>query len=340
MKTIILDLNETPYENGKKAGQHFHPLVDHLKETIKDLPKDETFRNKCHSLLLKLKEEYPVYYEEVRGRADGLEVNLDDYFCTLCPELLSKGVEKCTTVIARKENGHYILSHNEDDFWIENNFCISKVKIDDNNWFMTNDMMNMPFGNGISWNSYGILKSINYTHEENFNTDYLPRYFSQRHISEAHSIEDLIDRCKEMKIASGYHVNAIDVNKKIAVSIEVYNDSIDIEYIDDSYVHSNHYIHGDYFNNQRSDEGTNSLFRLKKATELLKNSKRDKESIKKILDYRGPNDSYHDSIFQKPGDYQMTIFNMTFDTENKNEVIVHVVVHDETLTFHYPLEEE
>ena len=71
MKTIILDLNETPYENGKKAGQHFHPLVDHLKETIKDLPKDETFRNKCHSLLLKLKEEYPVYYEEVRGRAVG-----------------------------------------------------------------------------------------------------------------------------------------------------------------------------------------------------------------------------------------------------------------------------
>ena len=133
---------------------------------------------------------------------------------------------------------------------------------------------------------------------------------------------------------------AMDVNKNIVVSIEVYNDSIDIEYIDDSYVHSNHYIHGDYFYNQRSDEGTNSLFRLEKGTELLKNSKRDKESIKKILDYRGPNDSYHDSIFQKPGDYQMTIFNMTFDTEYKNEVIVHVVVHDETLTFHYPLEEE
>ena len=38
--------------------------------------------------------------------------------------------------------------------------------IDDNNWFVTNDMYNMPFGNGISWNSYGIVKTINYCHDK------------------------------------------------------------------------------------------------------------------------------------------------------------------------------
>ena len=39
MKTVILDLNGTPYENGKKAGEHFHQLVDYLKEDIKKLEK-------------------------------------------------------------------------------------------------------------------------------------------------------------------------------------------------------------------------------------------------------------------------------------------------------------
>ena len=70
-----------------------------------------------------------------------------------------------------------------------------------------------------------------------------PRYFLQRHISEAKSIEDLINRCKEMNVASGFHVNAIDINDNIAVSIEVYSNGVNVEYINDYYIHSNHFIH-------------------------------------------------------------------------------------------------
>ena len=54
-------------------------------------------------------------------------------------------------------------------------------------------MYNMPFGNGVSWNSYGIVKTINYCHDEVKNLDNYPRYFLQRHISEAKSIEQLIN---------------------------------------------------------------------------------------------------------------------------------------------------
>jgi hypothetical protein len=33
----------------------------------------------------------------------------------------------------------------------------------------------------------------------------------------------MIARCKEMEVASGFHINAIDINNNIAVSIEAYS---------------------------------------------------------------------------------------------------------------------
>ena len=182
----------------------------------------------------KLQNEYPKYYEEIKGKADGADVNFIRYFAMMCPEL-SKIQSHCTTIMCKKSNGNFIISHNEDDDYQEENFAISKINTS-NDWFVTNDIWNMPFGNGFSWNSSGIIKTINYTHEPNVNLENLSRYFSQRHISEAKSIEDLITRTRELRPASGYHVNAIDVKNNIAVSIEVYPDDIDVQYINDYYI--------------------------------------------------------------------------------------------------------
>ena len=51
-------------------------------------------------------------------------------------------------------------------------------------------MYNMPYGNGPSWNTYGLVKTINYLHDEDHEITHLPRYFAQRHISEATSLDD------------------------------------------------------------------------------------------------------------------------------------------------------
>ena len=176
----------------------------------------------------------------------------------------------------------------------------------------------MPFGNGVSWNSYGIVKTINYCHDDNIDTNNYPRYFLQRHISEATSIDDLIKRCKEMKVASGFHVNAIDINNNVAVSIEVYSDSIDVEYIDDYYVHSNHFIHNDYSLSQVTDNGSNSIFRLNKCNELLKY--KEINEIKAILSYRSKENKFENSVLQTKEDPYMTLFNFSFDTDNKNKI--------------------
>lgn len=184
-------------------------------------------------------------------------------------------------------------------------------------------MYNMPFGNGVSFNSYGIVKTINYCHNDNSIANYTPRYFSQRHISESSSIDDLIKRCKEIKNASGYHVTAIDINKNVAVSVEVFNDSIDVLYIDDCFVHSNHFLRGEYANKPSLDDGSNSCFRYEKARELLLNMDiKCLTDLKSILDYRSKDDTFFESILQTKKDPYETIFNFSYDTENKEKVFL------------------
>lgn len=160
-KTNILYLNKSPYENGKLSGEYFKNNVKIDIETIKNLLLNDSIKNKIKIQFNNLKKEYPKYYDEVIGKADGLGLDRLNYFAVLCPEITDINFEHCTTIMCKKDNGNYIISHNEDDDYIEGNFCLSKVMIDDNNWFVTNDMYNMPFGNGISWNSYGIVKTIN-----------------------------------------------------------------------------------------------------------------------------------------------------------------------------------
>ena len=195
----------------------------------------------------------------------------------------------------------------------------------------------MPFGNGISWNSYGIVKTINYCHDKNTNLDNYPRYFSQRHIAEAKSIDDLISRCKEMKVASGFHVNAIDINNNIAVSIEVYSNGVDAEYIDNYYIHSNHYIHKEYLNNQKTDNGSNSIFRLNKAKELFGKSNKNLDDIKNILNYRSDENKFEESILQTKDDPYITLFNFSFDTENQNTIYLNSYTNNEIIKLKYDL---
>lgn len=335
MKTEILYLNKSPYENGKSSGEYFRDKVDINLEIFESLLKDINIKSRITALFNKLKEEYPIYYDETIGKADWLGIDRLTFFSIRCPEITDTDFEHCTTIMCKKDNGKFIISHNEDWEYIKGDFCLSKVKIDDNNWFVTNDMYEMPFWNWISWNSYGIVKTINYCHDDNLNTDNLPRYFAQRHLTEAKSIDDLIKRCEEMKVASGFHVNAIDINKNIAVSIEAYSNGIDVEYIDDYYVHSNHFIHKDYLNNPETDEWSNSIFRLNKCKELF--GERTMEWIQRILSYRSEENKFENSIFQTTDDPYITSFNFSYDTDYKNFLYLNNYVNDEVLKLDYNL---
>ena len=71
-KTNILYLNKSPYENGKLSGEYFKNNVKIDIETIKNLLLNDSIKNKIKIQFNNLKKEYPKYYDEVIGKADGL----------------------------------------------------------------------------------------------------------------------------------------------------------------------------------------------------------------------------------------------------------------------------
>ena len=335
MKTDILYLNGTYYENGKKSGEYFKNRVDIDTEKVNKILENERIRNKVFNQLINLKRKYPNFYEEVVGKSLGLGLDLLTYFAILCPEITDINFEHCTTITCKKDDENFIISHNEDDDYIEGNFCLSKVKIDDDNWFVTNDMYNMPFGNGISWNSFGIVKTINYCHNNKVIEENFPRYFLQRYISESTSIDDMIERCKEMKVASGFHINVIDIYKNMAASIEVYIDGVDVLKIDDYYIHTNHFIHGSYLNNPSTDFNSNSCFRLNKAHELF--SEANLYKVQEVLSYRSKDDLFQNSILQTKKDSYITLFNFSYDTSNKEKIYLNSYTNNEKIELDYDL---
>lgn len=335
MKTDILYLNGTYYENGKKSGEYFKNRVDIDTEKVNRILENERIRNKVFNQLINLKRKYPNFYEEVVGKSLGLGLDLLTYFAILCPEITDINFEHCTTITCKKDDENFIISHNEDDDYIEGNFCLSKVKIDDDNWFVTNDTYNMPFGNGISWNSFGIVKTINYCHNNKVIEENFPRYFLQRYISESTSIDDMIERCKEMKVASGFHINVIDIYKNMAASIEVYIDGVDVLKIDDYYIHTNHFIHGSYLNNPSTDFNSNSCFRLNKAHELF--SEANLYKVQEVLSYRSKDDLFQNSILQTKKDPYITLFNFSYDTSNKEKIYLNSYTNNEKIELDYDL---
>lgn len=339
MKTKILKLNKTPYENGKESGTLLRSAIQEKIKRYEEAVQKPEIWNKCELVLNKLQDSYPNYLEEVRGKADGAEVSFKAYWVMMCSEIMGANYH-CTTIICQDKHGKFMLSHNEDDEYVEDNFCLSKIETE-NGWLITNDIYNMPFGNGFSWNSHGIIKTINYCHEPDVHLQNIPGYFAQRHISDATSIKDLIKRCTDIRPASGFHVNAIDKNNNTAVSIEVYPDDIDVIYIENAYVHSNHYIHERYNDSPRLDEGSNGIYRLMKARELFNTldvEQRNIDNLKNILKYRDKLDRFEYSIFQTEKDPYITGMNFSYDTNNPDVILLDIFPNHEFLHLPYDLE--
>ncbi|OFI01513.1 acyl-coenzyme A:6-aminopenicillanic acid acyl-transferase [Clostridium acetireducens DSM 10703] len=332
----FIELNGSPYERGKKSGIFFKNILHKTMKNYEKYIKNESIYNQMKLVEKSVKKIFPNYLEEIYGRADGSGINKDLYFISMCAELINEGVG-CTSIAYKKPNGNFILSHNEDDAYEPGASCITKC-VTEKSWFAGFDYCRMAFGNAFSWNSYGIVKTINFCTPININPNGIPRYFIQRHISEACSIEDFINRCNIPNRASGFHAIALDINKNIAISVEVTDKNINIIEIDDYYIHTNHYIHKNICNGKLyTNSESTSLYRYNKTKELMnkliKNNTVNKHNINKILNYRGH--YYQDSILAIKGEPNFTCANFTIDTETKNNLYIKSFTTNENLVIDY-----
>ena len=324
LETKFIKVNKSPYENGVITGNEMRSSIKEYAEKFKHLLEDKDIMKKLNNIIKKLEERFPIYLKEVYGRAKGAGIDERLYLLLMCAEILGEGVG-CTSIVYKRENGSFVIGHNEDDEYRGNPSYVTTYVKDNKDWFTTYDYFNMPFGNAFSYNNHGIVKTINYCHNEDVNLEGIPRYFIQRHITEATSIEDFIKRCNMEDRASGFHAIALDINKNIAVSVELTKDDISVKEVKNYYAHTNHYVH-EKFKNKKIQDGSTTTFRLKKAYELLKDriDKKGKnieiEDFNDILDYRGK--SYEDSILALKDEPNFTCSRIVFDSTIKNKIFL------------------
>ena len=325
MKAHFAYLCGTPFENGEASGKYYKDGLQNYAAPFAVKMENPVYAAATRRILELTQSSLSVYVEECRGRAKGAGLDFEVFWAMMCTEL-NRLTSGCTSLVVKRDDGSVVIAHNEDEEDLEGYLSIAKIKTDYGFW-CTSDIYNMPFGNGFSWNSHGILKTINYTHEPVPDVTKIPRYFAQRHISEASSIEDFKRRCTEFKWASGFHAFVVDANTGEAMSAEGSIDGMNFKMIDDFAVHTNHYLYGHYEGNVcTSGHGNHTVFRYLCAKDKLRTlldsgADIDMNNLRDILNFRDPQKRDDLSLFLPYKDSgNVTIAGVGFDTKTPNKI--------------------
>lgn len=193
-----------------------------------------------------LKEHFPQYLEEMNGLAEGAEIEPELIFLLqLNPELnammLTAKDEDCSTVMAKSED-KILLGHNEDGS--EQNqglMFLLKARTPAGAEFFTLAYPGIIPGNGPSVNCFGVIHTCNYIGNKQWQEG-VPRYFIDRAILEARSLNQAIALASHKARAYSQAHNLASFREKRAVMIESSVSQITVKEINGIVARTNHYI--------------------------------------------------------------------------------------------------
>ena len=88
----IANINGKGYELGIQFSQLFTNTIKNDFTYFKELLKNEKVRKNLEKVKEKLEIKYPSYLAETYGRADGFNINRDEYLLNICFETYSSRV--------------------------------------------------------------------------------------------------------------------------------------------------------------------------------------------------------------------------------------------------------
>lgn len=306
----------SPFEMGVQTAREFLPYLSKVKEkyerTIQIAEVAETVRK----LRLKLEKEYPDAYAEILGRAEGASMCEDAAFLMFFPEIF-KRVDGCTTLMLRRNDGAFLLSHNEDDKGYDPaNTALVTYDYGDHTitgFTMAEKLTGYAFG----WNSYGLLYSSNYIYDTKIDLNQVSRYIMVRDVMNARTIEEAVYRLSRMRVASAFSLNLYDRVQDKAVNVEKDIDAIYVTEVHDRYARANHFT-------TRKDSllpepYVSSAFRDAKVNELIPAVSAETatiEDLQKILAYA--EEDYYRCVYKDPNKFpyhelSCTVANFSFD---------------------------
>ncbi len=292
-----IEVSGTPYQMGFRLGQLFASGLKSLEAHYLDLLNNEMVQQHLANLTAKLKAEFNDGYQEILGRADGADIDERAALLMFFPEI-TKRIDGCTDVIIKDEEGHFYLSHNEDDInYTPSDVALVKYQYEDH-WVISYLNATKLAGSCFSFNSYGMIFTSNYIYDEIINLDYLSRYLLVRKAIEAKNYQETIQILTDIRVASAFSFNFIDTVNNKAFNVEKDLEEVYVTEITERYGRANHFTTKPY---DLSKVPASSSFRDGKARELLSECDCKNVSLSQletILDYE--EEDYYRCVYKDP----------------------------------------
>jgi len=192
---------------------------------------------------------FPQLMEELRGMADGAHLPFDDLFllnvkAEIGARLAGSEVKDpgCSSVYLVRD-GQRTLIHNEDGHkaFAENMFLLQATPPSGVSFTVLVYPGTLP-GNGPGINARGIIQTTNFIAARDSQAG-VPRYFLNRAVLEAESLDDAVARATFAPRAFAYHHNLASVTENRLISLEVTPRRHSVVEPLTPYIHTNHLLH-------------------------------------------------------------------------------------------------
>jgi len=277
----------------KEAFQQLLKADDSLNTVLR--PWMESHTDEYKAFCASNKKAYPDIYDEIRGIAKGAGLEEDDtILLMLRPEIESLASpnnannDNCFDIINNPADGKGVafIAHNEDwtpaykpfGFVLHENMPFSKTGATHITAFT---YPASPVGFTFGYNDKGVVTSCNGLNPKPCRPGKLGRYFINRDVLAATSVDDAIARLQkaapDAALGFGMSIGSVGSHKLYHAEMAPYNpDKSTTEggYVDiieikpgESYLHSNSYTH-DFFKNINQYTSNSTVHRLKRAHEM------------------------------------------------------------------------
>jgi isopenicillin-N N-acyltransferase like protein len=326
----LIEVSGTHREMGRQIGEAVREQVEHSIANAHILI-DAAYnmleltwqgaQNQSRKYLPFAEERYPQYVEEMRGIAEGANVEFEDIATLNAMEAVTTDalhLTRCTSMAVNEErtaDGHVLIAHTED--WIpedENDVFVISARPDNEPPFLA-----MTYGGllpNVGFNACGIAQLINSVYPSDSRVG-IPRLVVARAVLSSRRISGAIGRAVVQHRAAGYNHLLVHESGEM-YSIEVSARKFEILYAHDGVmVHTNHYLEPGMQQVEKDpEELISSRVRYFRASRLL--SQNNKHTIKSLQTIQQdhvniPNSICNHNIEGDPLDREKTINAMVID---------------------------
>lgn len=312
MPIQTLTVRGTPRDWGNQVGEAFRADIQRVVGGSNASAVLKEKRHLVGHVLGVTEAAAPHVIAELRGLAEGAGVDFVELFTFNCPEIRQVH-GGCSTVVVRNRDGTFLLGHNEDGAETQTARDLGLITYQSPGRSVTSlTYLGELAGNAVSWNSDGLIVTVNDLHPVRPFVRRLSRFTVARLLINEPSVETALKLLRGLmgQAASGFHYLLGSTETREVISVESTARTVSVVPVGTHYVHTNHCIHPRLRNQSRPAGLSSSRRRLERLTTLADAP----ASQALVTTWLGNHDDQTESVYAKEGDLNRTLATVVFDS--------------------------